>query len=370
MAIYNIFGKTRANLETWFATNFDSTSAAVRARHLFREVYKRGVRSAEALEGINKQVFPSLQDQFSFEVPVAVESYEKSEMDGTVKFVLKLSDGLKIESVLIPERGYLTQCLSTQVGCAQACRFCSTGRMGLLRNLSVEEIVGQVVAVASWLNSSPDALHLQSLGNNIRNIVFMGMGEPLDNLQNLIDAVQVFTDAHAFFLSPNRVTVSTVGLLPELERLLMECPASVALSVHSPFSEERSKLMPVNIGNPIGDVFALLRKQNAPRAPWKKRTFFIQYTLIRNVNDSTEHAEALANLLTDLDAKVNIIPLNEHEGTAMRRPDLGRVYAFQQMLKQKGFVATVRISKGRDIAAACGQLIKKKEKRTHDSCSV
>lgn len=369
MSVYNIFGQTRREVETWLSRICDSGNNTVRAAHLFREIYRRRVRSAEELGGIHKQIFRSLQNHFDFALPLAIEKLERSESDGSVKFVCRLKrDNLAIETVLIPERNHLTLCVSSQVGCAQACRFCSTGTMGLKRSLTTEEIVAQYLVAEDWLLKNKKDTSFDCY-DNIRNIVFMGMGEPLDNLEQVVRATEVFCDPQGLFLSPNRVTISTVGLLPQLESLLTSTGVCVALSLHSPFDEERSKIMPVNTRHPIADIMALLRRQNAPRAPWKKRTFFIQYTVIRNVNDSVQHAEALARLLEGVDAKVNLIPLNEHSGTAMRRPDLGRIAAFQAVLKERGFVATVRLSKGRDIMAACGQLIKK-ESNIHEHRST
>lgn len=359
MTLYNVFSLTRDDMETWLASQHLQGNHAARARHLFREIYRRGVGLPKDLVGIHKEILQKLQIQFSFDVPLRIKEVHHSSSDGSVKLVMELTqDSLCIETVLIPERNHLTQCLSTQVGCAQACRFCSTGRMGLLRNLSTEEIVGQVIAAERWRKSNECPTSLREY-DQVRNIVYMGMGEPLDNLENVLKSTKIFMDGQGLCLSPNRITVSTVGLLPQLGTLLSTSPVAVALSLHSPFDEERSRLMPVNLRSPIANVLDCMREQNSPLAPGKKRSFFIQYTLIRGVNDSDEHAAALADLLHNLSAKINLIPLNEHSGTAMRRPDLGRIYLFQKYLKSRGFVTTVRVSKGRDIAAACGQLIKK-----------
>lgn len=361
VAFNNIFGYTRPALANALAAVLPQGNSEARARLLFRQIYKERTATKFALKDVHAQILEQL-DSSTLTPPVEIDSFHQSESDGSVKLVMNLtSDSKKIETVLIPERNRLTICLSTQVGCAQACRFCSTGRMGLLRSLTTAEIVGQLMAADVWRKEHADALKDVGSFSEIRNVVFMGMGEPLDNIDALIDAITIFTDGQGLHLSPNRVTVSTVGLLPQLDRLMSTTAASIALSIHSPFEAERSKIMPVNDRFPLADVVKTLRSQNEDSFHGKRRSFFIQYTLIRNVNDSEAHAAALADLLVGVPVKVNLIPLNEHEGTAMRRPDLSRVYAFTQHLKSRGLVTTVRLSKGRDIGAACGQLIKKEQ---------
>lgn len=353
----SVYGATRARLGEFLESSLREKegvdSAVRRAESLFAALYRGGSGVPENV--IRKDALASLRDAFSFDCPVTVHEAHRSASDGSVKFAVKAFDGSLIESVLIPERGRLTLCVSTQVGCAQGCRFCQTGRMGLLRSLSAAEIVGQLVAVSRWMqeNGFSSGEWTSERPSVISNVVFMGMGEPLDNLEAVLDAVSIFVDEKGLRLSPNKVTVSTVGLLPQLETFLQNTRVCLALSLHSPFDAERSRVMPVNESHPIADVLAVLRKH----AEQSGRRFMFQYTLIRNVNDSPAHAEALATLLVGLRGKVNLIPLNEHVGTAYRRPGLEPVFAFQSLLKARGLVATVRLSKGRDIQAACGQLI-------------
>ena len=356
----SFFNFERTALQNWLSDSVAGTAGkeVVRARQLFEAVYKQNVRSAESLVGIAKSVQARVQTDLNIALPVAVESSEQSQHDGSIKFIFTLlSDGARIESVLIPERGRLTQCLSTQVGCAQACRFCQTGRMGLARQLTTAEIVGQVLLAEQWRAQNSTGISSQmNLYGRISNIVFMGMGEPLDNLQSVLNSIAIFTDPAGLNLSPNKITVSTVGLLPALEQFLSQSKASLALSLHSPFSAERSRMMPVNDRHPMSEVLAVLRKH----AQNYGRKFMIQYTLIRGFNDTPAHAQALVAELAGIPVLVNLIPLNEHDGAAFRRPDLNSVFVFQNVLKAAGMVATVRLSKGRDIQAACGQLIKKK----------
>lgn len=366
-----MFGVRRAtlarDLEAALARGESPASAGRRAEALFRTIYREALSAEQArilLPGsVRAEALAHVHSLYAFDVPVRIREVQQSQADGSVKFVLEsVADGLAVESVLIPERGRLTQCLSTQVGCAQACRFCQTGRMGLARNLTAAEIMGQVMAVRAWR-----AAHAETVGPvlgdprsaPLTNVVFMGMGEPLDNLDALLDVIDLLVDPKGLGLSPNKVTVSTVGLLPALERFLRESGVCLALSLHSPFDAERSKVMPVNVRHPVADVLAVLREHAAAYG----RRFMFQYTLIRNVNDSEAHADALASLLEGLPAKVNLIPLNEHGGTAYRRPGVGSVYEFQSRLKARGLVATVRLSKGRDVQAACGQLIEESRLR-------
>lgn len=353
----HILELTRKHLESLISQNFGSKSATSRAKRIYEGLYSRGRPSAwppQFPSESHQATVEFLKNTYSFTLPVAVTRHELSSMDGSCKLVMTLQDGREIESVLIPERGRLTQCLSTQVGCAQGCRFCQTGRMGLLRSLTAAEIVGQVVAAEIWRRGQTGAV---AEFERVSNLVFMGMGEPLDNLDALLPAIEIFTDEQGLHLSHNKITVSTVGLLPQLEVLLDQTKICLALSLHSPFDLERTKVMPVNARFPLHDVVGLLKR----RADTYGRPFMIQYTLLKNVNDSPEHAEALWQLLEGLKVKVNLIPLNEHEGAAFRRPDLSRVWRFQEILKSKGMVVTVRLSKGRDISAACGQLIKKSQ---------
>lgn len=351
----HILGLKRSEVEYFIASRCGDKSSAQRAARVFEGLYARASNiqwPPRFPEEAHKASTEQLAQHFDFQLPVQVVRCEQSAMDGSSKLVLKLSDGLEIETVLIPERGRLTQCLSTQVGCAQGCRFCQTGRMGLLRHLSVSEIVAQVIAADIWRQSQGGVL---AQYNRISNLVFMGMGEPLDNLDAVMNAIDIFTDTQGLQFSHNKITVSTVGLLPQLPQFLDASKVCLALSLHSPFEDERSKVMPVNTRHPLGKVVEVLKERSSKYG----RPFMIQYTMLKNVNDSEAHATALAELLSGLPVKINLIPLNEHDGAAFRRPELARVWKFRDVLKGAGHVATVRLSKGRDIAAACGQLIKK-----------
>lgn len=353
----SIYGQNRQNLEEEIANSFNVDKAHLRAAQIFRHIYKHNIFEIQDIKNLSSDVKKWLQTKYEFSIPLEIIDLQYSSSDGSIKFVMRLKkDGKLVESVLIPERGRLTQCISTQVGCAQGCRFCQTGRMGLMRSLDTEEIIGQVILAEKWRLSS--SLNQVSSYKRITNIVYMGMGEPLDNIDNVIKSTTIFCDNLGLNFSPNKVTVSTVGLLPALNQLLEKTKVAIAISLHSPFETERSKIMPVNCVYPITQVINTIKAYSLNNIG--RKSYMIQYTLLRGINDSKKHAEALISLLKEIPVKINLIPLNEHEGAAFRRPDLGRVYAFQQELKSAGLVATVRLSKGRDIQAACGQLIKDK----------
>jgi 23S rRNA (adenine2503-C2)-methyltransferase len=232
--------------------------------------------------------------------------------------------------------------------------------MGLLRQLSAAEIVAQVVlANRHWAfsNTTGDSSLTVPPGFGalrVTNVVFMGMGEPLDNLDAVLKACEILSDPWGLGIGISKITVSTVGLPAQMKRLLSESKVQLALSLHSPFDEQRSRMMPINQRYPIAELLGVLRTHLR-----KGSHAFIQYTLIRNVNDSVEHAAALGDLLSNVPCKINLIPLNEHDGAAFRRPSLETIVGFSQVLRSKGFIVTVRLSKGRGIDAACGQLVKK-----------
>ena len=354
----SIFGLTRNKLAQQLRGAFDEASVSnltlgTRAEAVFAKLYPRPGRKPKQ---VHLKSFQSLSQSYSLELPLEIAHEEASNLDGSRKFLFRTKKGHLIETVLIQEPGRFTACLSTQVGCAQACRFCQTGRMGLLDQLEASEIVAQVLILKSILGPKEASL--------LSNIVLMGMGEPLDNLDNVLAAIDILSDDQGFQFSRNKITLSTVGLLGPLEKFLNLSPCSLALSLHNPFSGERDRLMPVNVLNPLSKVVALMRDL----APAYRRSYLIQYTLIRGVNDSQEHAEALATLLTGLPCKINLIPLNEHSGAAFRRPDLDSLRAFQKNLKLRGHVVTIRLSKGRDISAACGQLIAAQNERPLLTC--
>jgi len=311
-----------------------------RARQIFSWIHGRGVFRADEMHNLPGDLRERLAPLLS---PLPLRLEETLEAgDGTRKFRFRLRDGASIESVTIPEEKRTTLCVSTQVGCALGCLFCRTGRMGLRRNLRVEEILGQYYAIRSLSAGRTDPTH----------VVFMGMGEPLANLECTSRALKILTHPLGCGLSPRRLTVSTVGIPGPLEELFNEVPVSITLSLNGADNETRSRLMPINRKHPIEEVLATLRR--LPLAP--RRRFTIAYVLIGGENDGLQDAQQLVRLLHGLRCKVNLIPFNPFPETELKRPMKTNVTAFQEFLRSKGLSTHIRWSRGGDVLAACGQL--------------
>ena len=263
--------------------------------------------------------------------------------DGTKKFLFQLEDGNRIESVLIPDKKRLTLCVSTQAGCALGCRFCLTGRNGFKRNLAVSEILNQILSIKETLTDE----------KSITNVVLMGMGEPLANYKNTLKAIELMANPDAFKFSSRRITLSTVGLLPELERLAQEkISFRLAISLNATDEDSRSHLMPINRRYPLRKVLEVCRK-----FPLRRRArITFEYVLVEGINDSLQDARRLLRILRGIPSKVNLIPLNEAPGIPFKKPSEEKIVQFQEILMQGGLTAIVRKSKGAEISAACGQL--------------
>jgi 23S rRNA (adenine2503-C2)-methyltransferase len=328
----------RATLQQWLQ---EQGEAGYRADQIWRWIYREQVDRFDAMSNLSKQLRATLAQSFSIG-RLALEAREVAG-DGAQKFLFGLEDGRRIESVLIPERNHATLCLSSQVGCAQNCRFCFTATGGWERNLTLGEILAQVRDIRKAL-SAPESL---------TNIVFMGMGEPLANYRNVVDAIHLLTDNKAGFgFSRRKITVSTAGLVPQMEALGRDTDVSLAVSLNATDNATRSRLMPINRRYPLETLLETCRRY--PLRPHRRITF--EYILMEGVNDRLEDARRLAALLRPIRAKINLIPFNEHEGCRFRRPSETVIDAFQQLLVDQGYTAIVRHSKGRDISAACGQL--------------
>jgi len=315
---------------------------AFRARQLFRWVFRRGVTDFERMTDLPKALRTRLESMFAVSAPQVV-GRERSE-DGTEKFLLQLADRRRIESVFIPDTPGQTLCISTQAGCAMRCAFCLTGRMGLGRNLSAGEIVGQVRVLVEALG----------LRETRYNVVLMGMGEPLHNYDETMRALRMMGSEDGLAISPRRITLSTVGIVPALERLASEpFMPNLAVSLHATTEVQRDLLVPLNRKYRISDVIDACR-----RFPIKRRSrITFEYVLLAGVNDSPEDARRLVRLLSGIRAKVNLIPLNEAPGIPFQRPSDDRVDEFARILADRHLTVSVRKSRGRDIRAACGQLI-------------
>jgi 23S rRNA (adenine2503-C2)-methyltransferase len=316
--------------------------ARFHARQIFSWIYAKGVTDFEKMTNLSLALRADLAGHFRISTPTIVAKDVSS--DGTVKFLLELDDARRIESVFIPDTPSQTFCISTQVGCAMKCGFCLTGKMGLVRNLSAGEIAGQVRVLAGELG----------LRESKFNIVLMGMGEPLHNYDNTMKALRMLNDEHGLAISPKRVTLSTVGVLPALDRLATEpVMPNLAISLHATTEDQRDALVPVNRKYGLEDIIAAARRFPARR---RNRITF-EYVLLRGVNDTPDDARRLVRLLGDIRCKVNLIPLNEAAGIPFERPSDDRVNAFARVLANAGLTVSVRKSRGRDIRAACGQLI-------------
>ena len=312
------------------------------ARQLYRWIYRRGVVDFDAMTDLSKELRARLAEELEVITPRLVTDAES--VDGTRKFVLELADGRRIEAVFIPDTPAMTFCISTQVGCAMGCGFCLTGKMGLVRNLTAGEIAGQVrvLAAATRLLDHPF------------NIVLMGMGEPLHNYDNTMKALRMLHSEHGLAVSPRRVTLSTVGIVPGLKRLAQEpLMPNLAISLHATTDEQRTELVPPNRKYPLAEILDTCR-----RFPLKRRNrITFEYVMLKGVNDSMDDARRLARLLAGIKAKVNLIPLNPAPAIPYERPSDATVDRFAQILADRHLTVSVRKSRGQDIRAACGQLI-------------
>ncbi|MDD2915028.1 MAG: 23S rRNA (adenine(2503)-C(2))-methyltransferase RlmN [Gallionella sp.] len=327
-----------------------------RARQLMRWIYKEGESNFAAMTDIAATLRDKLAQRACITAPEIVR--EELSDDGTRKWLLNVGTGNAVEAVFIPEETRGTLCVSTQAGCTLDCAFCSTGKQGFNRNLSVAEIIGQLWWANHRLGKGVD-------GNwKISNVVLMGMGEPLLNFDNTVSALRLMLDDHAYGLSRRRVTVSTSGIVPAMDRLREECPVALAVSLHAPNDKLRDTLVPVNRKYPLKDLLAACRRY-LERAPRDFITF--EYVLLDGVNDSVQQARELVRLVHDVPCKFNLIPFNPFPQTHYRRSNPEAVRRFRDVLMEAGIVTTTRKTRGDDIAAACGQLaglVQDKTRRT------
>jgi 23S rRNA (adenine2503-C2)-methyltransferase len=314
------------------------------ATQLFNWIYARGVFEPENWTNISKALKQFLLDTYSFELPKIV--WNGKSQDGTRKFLVATFDGQTVETVMIPARDRYTICISSQVGCAIACTFCHTGTMGLKRHLVAGEIVGQFLAVQNFLKGvdGPDF--------RLTNIVYMGQGEPLHNFKNVKASAEIFTEDQGLSLSQRRITLSTSGLVPQIEKLWDFPPVNIAISLHAAHNNIRTELMPINKAYDLTRLFEAIKK--IPLKAYRRITY--EYLLIDGLNDRIEDVEGLEALLDKKYSKINLIPFNEYPESKFKRPSDEHIAWFQKSLLDRGFVCTIRTTKGTDILAACGQL--------------
>jgi 23S rRNA (adenine2503-C2)-methyltransferase len=347
----NLLGLPRAELEAFVAASLGAKP--FRARQLMKWIYRRGADDFAAMSDLAKDFRASLENVAKITVPEIVTEQRSS--DGTRKWLLRMDEVQGIETVFIPEPDRGTLCISSQVGCAMDCSFCSTAQQGFNRNLGVAEIVGQVWLARRELDLNPEE------GRRITNVVFMGMGEPLANYRNVLPAMRIFLDDLGYDLSRRRVTLSTSGLVPQIYKLAEECNVALAVSLHAPNDALRDQLVPINRRHPIAELLTAcwhyIEKQNG-------RSITFEYVMLDGVNDRPEHARELARLLRGRPAKLNLIPFNPFKGTAYRRSPAAVILKFRDILNDQGVIATIRRTRGDDIDAACGQLAGRVTDRT------
>ncbi|HEV7610264.1 MAG TPA: 23S rRNA (adenine(2503)-C(2))-methyltransferase RlmN [Steroidobacteraceae bacterium] len=356
----NLLGLPRSELETFVAQSLGAKP--FRARQLMKWIYRRGAADFGAMTDLAQDFRAKLGEVARISVPEIVTTQLSA--DGTRKWMLRMDAVQGIETVYIPEPNRGTLCISSQVGCAMDCSFCSTAQQGFNRNLSVSEIVGQVWLAHRELTESRPGRGDGRSGDaraNITNIVFMGMGEPLANYRNVVPAMRIFLDDLGYDLSRRRVTLSTSGLVPQIYKLAEECNVALAVSLHAPNDELRNDLVPINRKHPINELLAAcwhyIDVQNG-------RSVTFEYVMLDGVNDKPAHARQLAGLLKGRPAKLNLIPFNVFPGTRYRRSPPATILKFRDILNEHGVIATIRRTRGDDIDAACGQLAGRVTDRT------
>ena len=352
----NLMGLSRAQMEQYF---LDIGEKKFRAQQVLKWIHHAGVTRIEDMTNLGKALREKLLEIAEVRPPEIASQQDSS--DGTRKWAIRVDGGGLVETVLIPAGNRATLCVSSQVGCSLDCSFCSTGKQGFQRDLSAAEIIGQV-----WLAIKSYDAFQSGNGRVVSNVVMMGMGEPLLNFDNVVTAMDLMLEDLAYGLSKRRVTLSTSGVVPALDRLAEVSEVSLAVSLHAPNDELRDQLVPINRKYPIAVLLESCRNYMAAQKD-KSRVVTIEYTLISGVNDQQEQARDLAILLQDVPCKINLIPFNTFDQSDYRRPSGNAVSRFWQVLVDAGYIVTVRTTRGDDIDAACGQLVGQVVDRTRRS---
>ena len=343
--IINLLDYDRPSLEAHLSAQGEKS---FRASQIIRWLHREGVTDFDAMTNLSKVMRESLKTSARITVPEILSEQESA--DGTHKWLLRVDERNSVETVFIPEKDRGTLCVSSQVGCALDCSFCSTGRQGFNRNLGVAEIIGQL-----WLANQrlPRTSHDR---HAVSNVVFMGMGEPLLNYDNVISAINLMLDNNAYNLARRRVTVSTSGLVPQMDALAADSRAALAVSLHAPNDELRDELVPINRSYPLAELMAACKRFAATR---EDEYITFEYVMLDGVNDQPGHARQLVKLLNGVPSKVNLIPFNRFPGTDYRCTPLEKINQFREILIESGLVTVTRKTRGDDIDAACGQLVGK-----------
>ena len=341
----NLLGYSLESLEAFFN---DIGEPKFRAKQLIKWVHQKGILDFSQMTDFNKILREKLELVACLRTPMVEKVYKSPE--GTIKYLVKLESGSMIEMVRIPEKKRMTLCISSQAGCALQCTFCATGAQGFETNLTPDEIIGQLWLANFYQEDEPP----------ITNVVFMGMGEPLLNFEPVIESAKIMKEQLAYGLSRKRITISTSGITPQIDKLCDEIDVSLAISLHAPTNELRDEIVPINkkypISNLINSCNSYLKKYDG------KRSITIEYILIDGINDSEELARKLAKLLSNISCKINLIPFNPFEGSNYKRSKTKTIENFKKILMDKGFITTLRVTRGDAIDGACGQLVGKLNK--------
>ncbi|MEO2281620.1 bifunctional tRNA (adenosine(37)-C2)-methyltransferase TrmG/ribosomal RNA large subunit methyltransferase RlmN [Pseudoalteromonas pernae] len=341
----NLLDFNRQGMRDYFASIGEKP---FRADQVMKWIYHFGIDNFDEMSNLNKKLKERLNAECEIRAPEI--SVKQPSADGTIKYALLLDGGQEVETVWIPEKDRATLCVSSQVGCALECTFCSTAQQGFNRNLKVSEIIGQV-----WRVAKDIGLHGDSTRRPITNVVMMGMGEPLLNLKNVVPAMELMMDDWAFGLSKRRVTLSTSGVVPALDLLKEQIDVALAISLHAPNNPLRDELVPINKKYPIEEFLAACRRYIDGSKANKEVT--VEYVMLQEVNDSTDHAHELVKTLKGTPSKVNLIPFNPFPGNEYGRSSNSRIDRFSKVLQAAGITTIVRRTRGDDIDAACGQLV-------------
>ena len=343
----NLLGYSLIELEKFF---HDINEPSFRAKQLLKWVHQKGELDFDRMSNFNKDLRIKMKE-IAVLIPPKLKKVLVSD-DGTKKYLIELDSGSSIEMVRIPEKKRITLCISSQAGCALACTFCATGAQGFEKNLTADEIIGQL-----WLANFHD-----KEDTPITNVVFMGMGEPLLNFEPVMESAEIMRDESAYFLSKKRITISTSGLVPQINKLAERTDVSLAISLHAADDDLRDIIVPINKKYPIDDLLNACK--NYLTVHEDKRYVTIEYILIDGINDSMSHARNLSKVLSGLACKINLIPFNPFDGCDYKRSNNRNIEAFKKHLFDKGYITTLRITRGDDIDGACGQLVGNLKKAT------
>ncbi|MDO8414981.1 MAG: 23S rRNA (adenine(2503)-C(2))-methyltransferase RlmN [Agitococcus sp.] len=354
----NLLGMTRAQLEEFFVSIGEKK---FRATQIIKWIHQLGVDNFEEMSNVSKALRAKLEKVAEIRPPEVV--YKEFSNDGTRKWVLKVGENSMVETVLIPDGDRKTLCVSSQVGCALDCSFCSTGKQGFQRDLTTAEIIGQVwVANRSYFEENQD---YDSRTRALTNVVMMGMGEPLLNFDAVVPAMDLMLEDYAYGLSKRRVTLSTSGIVPMMDKLSDVIDVSLAVSLHATNDELRNELVPVNKKYPLKDLMAACQRFLAKfQADGGRRKVTMEYVMLAGINDQAVHAYEMIQLLKNVPSKINLIPFNPFPQAPYKCSSRSQILAFQKILTEAGFICTIRATRGDDIDAACGQLVGQVQDRT------